>query len=193
MKLTIDLVLNQDENSTIINSIIKSFNDIKDLKFSDNNDFTVEDVLYLYNIIQNKDKVSAYSLTNLFKDLNIGRVDSIGHKFIKFMGDISLNTSSIYKFTSEDYNINDMFVNFQNLDINNNISMKIDKDKKTIIINYNYKGAIKPYENIYYEDNVLIYPNLWGSSNIKYNEKIRELYKKIINLINSDKIELKLC
>ena len=113
LKLTVDLVLNQDENSTIINSIIKSFNDIKDLKFSADNDFTVEDVLYLYNIIQNKDKVSAYSLTNLFKDLNIGRTDSVGHKFIKFMGDISLNTSSIYKFTSEDYNINDMFINFQ--------------------------------------------------------------------------------
>lgn len=160
LKLTVDLVLNQDENSTIINNIIKSFNDIKDLKFSSENNFTVEDVLYLYNIIQNKDKVSAYSLTNLFKDLNISRVDSVGHKFIKFMGDISLNSSSIYKFNKEDYNINDMFVNFKNLDVNNNINMTINKDKKSILINYSYKGSIKPYETIYYEDNVLIYPNL---------------------------------
>ena len=193
LKLAVDLVLNQDENSTIINSIIKAFNDIKDLKFSTNNDFTVEDVLYLYNIIQNKDKVSAYSLTNLFKDLNINRVDSIGHKFIKFMGDISLNTSSIYKFNEEDYNINDMFINFKNLDIHDNIEMKINKEEKSIKINYLYKGTVKPYETIYYEDNVLIYPHLWGASNIKFNEKIRELHKKIINLINLDKIELKLC
>lgn len=193
LKTTIDLVLNKNETSTQINQLIKSFGEIKDQKFDNINNMTIEDALYLYNIIQNKDKISAYSLTNLFKDLNINNKESIGYKYIKFIGKISLNESNLFNFTSNDYHMHDLFINFSSLDSYSKINKTIQREAKKIDITVSYnKETSIPYE-IFYEDNILMYPNTWGEAKSEIKSEMNIFTNKLLEYLNSDKLEITLC
>jgi len=191
LRMSFDLVLDKNEVNEVINGIIKDFSLIKGSKIeSKYGNYTIEDVLYLYNLIVNKEKIGAFTLTNLFKDLSLNTKDSIGLMYTDFIGNISNSTEdSINTFSQKDYNLEDLYINYP---INGSKpEVTIDSDKGELSIKMDDKA--KTVHTILYKDNAITFPKTLELSYKFSKNAEQEFLSNILELISTNKLEILLC
>ena len=190
LRMSFDLVLDKNEVNEVINGIIKDFSLIKGTKIKEENgNYTIEDVLYLYNLIVNKEKIGAFTLTNLFKDLSLSDRNSIGAMYTNFIGNISNSSEySLNTFNQKDYHLEDLYINYP---INGKIpKVTIDPDKEELIVeSANEKFSHK----ILYKDNALTMPKTLELSYKFSRNAEQEFLSNILSLISANKLEILLC
>ena len=189
-KLPINMRQEKESEQVAFADYLDQFTQIKDQNII--NDYTIEDIFFIYNLLVNKNQFGEFSLTKIFDNSineftdieNFNSGTSLVLDFFNFEN--ALVYSPELQFRESDYNYNDLKLSFVKREkINDNVFVRKSDGGRSFIVDEKNKEIV-----LFKENNTINLPFLMKSAKFKGKDTRENLLSKLRTLLDSKQAEI---